>query len=152
MGSGKKIRVLIGKVGCDIHERGVLTLMRAFKEAGIEVIYTGRFQTPEKIAKAAVEEGIDLIALSDHTGSLPIIAANVLGALQKRGAPDIKVMAGGLISPEDSAALQKMGVEGNYGPGTPLDVIVDHVKKLVTQSVPEGQERQTKKPKMLAPK
>lgn len=127
----RKIRVLIAKVGCDIHERGALTLLHRFRDAGMEVIYTGRYQSPEGVANAAVAEDVDVIALSDHTGSMRIIAAAVLEALERLEAADIHILAGGLISPEDAEALEGMGVSGNYGPGTPLDLIVDHVRRLV---------------------
>lgn len=131
MNDERKIRVLIAKVGCDIHERGALTLLHRFRDAGMEVIYTGRYQSPEGVANAAVAEGVDVIALSDHTGSMPIIAAAVLEALKRLDAADIHILAGGLVSPEDAEVLEGMGVSGNYGPGTPLDLIVDHVRRLV---------------------
>ena len=127
----RKIRVLIAKVGCDIHERGALTLMRALRDAGMEVIYTGRYQTPESVAGAAVTEDVDVIALSDHTGSLPIIAEQVIGELQKLAAEDIPVIAGGLLTPDDVKALEDMGVTGNLGPGTPVELIIAHIKGLV---------------------
>ncbi len=131
MREGRKIRILIAKVGCDIHERGALTLLYTFRDAGMEAIYTGRYQTAEAVAAAAIAEDVDVIALSDHTGSMPIIAASVLAALKDRDAGDIHVMAGGLISPADVRELEDMGIAGNYGPGTPLDLIVAHVEKLV---------------------
>ncbi len=131
MRAGRKIRILIAKVGCDIHERGALTLLYTFRDAGMEAIYTGRYQTAEAVAAAAIAEDVDVIALSDHTGSMPIIAASVLAALKDRDAGDIHVMAGGLISPPDVRELEHMGITGNYGPGTPLDLIVAHVEKLV---------------------
>lgn len=131
MNDERKIRVLIAKVGCDIHERGALTLLHRFRDAGMEVIYTGRYQSPGGVANAAVAEGVDVIALSDHTGSMPIIAAAVLEALKRLDAADIHILAGGLVSPEDAEVLEGMGVSGNYGPGTPLDLIVDHVRRLV---------------------
>jgi methylmalonyl-CoA mutase C-terminal domain/subunit len=131
MNEERKIRVLIAKVGCDIHERGALTLLHRFRDAGMEVIYTGRYQSPEGVANAAVAEDVDVIALSDHTGSMPIIAAAVLEALKRLDATDIHILAGGLVSPEDAEVLEGMGVSGNYGPGTPLDLIVDHVRRLV---------------------
>lgn len=134
MHEGRKIRVLVAKIGCDIHERGALTLLYTFRDAGMEAIYTGRYQTPEAVANAAVDEDVDLIALSDHTGSMPIIASAVLEALRNRNATDIHVMAGGLISPEDAKVLNEMGVSGNYGPGTPPDLIVEHVKRLVKKA------------------
>jgi methylmalonyl-CoA mutase C-terminal domain/subunit len=134
MHEDRKIRILIAKIGCDIHERGALTLLYTFRDAGMETIYTGRYQTPEAVVTAAVDEGVDVIALSDHTGSMPIIAESVLEELKKRDAMDIRIMTGGLISPEDAKVLDKMGVSGNYGPGTPLDLIVQHVKELVKKA------------------
>ncbi len=131
MRKDRKIRILIAKIGCDIHERGAITLLCAFRDAGMEAIYTGRYQTPEAVATAAIDEDVDVIALSDHTGSMPIIATSVLEELKNRDATDIRIMTGGLISPEDTKALNEMGVSGNYGPGTPLDLIVENVKKLV---------------------
>ena len=131
MREGRKIRVLIAKVGCDIHERGALTLLYTFRDAGMEAIYTGRYQTAEAVASAAIAEDVDVIALSDHTGSMPIIAASVLDALKSRNAADIQVMAGGLLSPADVGALEAMGISGNYGPGTPVERIVEHVEELV---------------------
>ena len=131
MDKNRKIRVLVAKVGCDIHERGALTLLHVLKDAGMEAIYTGRYQSPEGVARAAAAEAVDVIALSDHTGSMPIIAASVLDALKELDATDIRIIAGGLILPQDVPELEMMGVSGNYGPGTPLDTIVNHVKELV---------------------
>ena len=131
MSQRRRIRIVVGKVGCDIHERGALTLARALRDAGMEVIYTGRYQTPEAVAKTAVDEGVDIIALSDHTGSMRLIAVDVLEALKKHDGAGIHVVAGGLIPGKDLPALKKMGVTGNYGPGTPLDVIVRHISSLV---------------------
>ncbi len=130
MGNNRKIRILIAKAGCDIHERGPYTLMTAFRDAGMEVIYTGRYQSSEAIAKTAVVEDVDIIALSDHTGSMPIIAEDVIEAMEKLGAVDICVMAGGLITPQDVKDLEAMGVSGNFGPGTPLDIIIQHTEGL----------------------
>ncbi len=130
MNNQQRIRVLLAKVGCDIHERGALTLMNTLRDAGMEVIYTGRYQTPKGVASAAISEDVDVIALSDHTGSLPIIAESVFLELKKMDATDMKIVAGGLLTPEDVKDLEKLGVTGNYGPGTPLDVIVNHIRKI----------------------
>ena len=130
MSQDKKIRVLIAKLGCDIHERGALTLLTVLRDEGMEVIYTGRYQTPKGVANAAVSEDVDVIALSDHTGSLPIIAQSVLAELKKIGVTDIQVVSGGLLSPQDIKDLEKMGVSGNYGPGTPLEMIVEHIRSV----------------------
>ena len=127
------IRVVLGKVGCDIHERGALVLAGAFRDAGMEVIYTGRYQTPEAVAKTAVDEDADVIALSDHTGSMRYIATAVIDALKKYGVTDIAVVAGGLIPPKDVPYLEKLGVTGNFGPGTPLDMIIGHIDKLIKE-------------------
>jgi len=134
MHENRKIRILIAKIGCDIHERGAMTLLYTFRDAGMEAIYTGRYQTPEAVATTAIDEDVDVIALSDHTGSMPIIAAAVSEELKNRDATDIHIITGGLVSPEDAKALSKMGVSGNYGPGTPLNVIVEHVKELVKKT------------------
>ncbi len=131
MQEARKIRLLIAKVGCDIHERGALTLSRALRDAGMEVIYTGRYQTPQGVANAAVSEDVDVIALSDHTGSLPIIAGQVISELKALGAANVPITAGGLLTPEDVKALEGMGVSGNYGPGTPIETIIEHIKGLV---------------------
>lgn len=133
MSNGEKIRVLLAKVGCDIHERGALTLLTSLRDEGMEVIYTGRYQTPKGVANAAISEDVDVIALSDHTGSLPIIAESVLAALESFGVTDMKVIAGGLLIPEQINTLEKMGVTGNFGPGTPLEIIVDHIRKVAGQ-------------------
>jgi methylmalonyl-CoA mutase C-terminal domain/subunit len=130
MGEEKKIRVLIAKVGCDIHERGALTLLTTLRDEGMEVIYTGRYQTPKGVAHAAVSEDVDVVALSDHTGSLPIIAQSVLAELGKMGAADMKIIAGGLLTPADVQELETMGVTGNYGPGAPLETIVRHIRTI----------------------
>jgi len=131
MNGEKKVRVLIAKVGCDIHERGALTLLTTFRDEGMEAIYTGRYQTPEGVANAAVSEDVDVLALSDHTGSLPIIAQAVIEELKKLGVTDMPIIARGLLSPYDIIALKKMGVTGNYGPGTPVNTIVEHIQGLV---------------------
>ncbi|MBU2547066.1 MAG: cobalamin-dependent protein [Proteobacteria bacterium] len=131
--SDRKIRIIMAKVGVDIHERGALTLMQVFKDEGMEVIYTGRYATPEQVAKATVEEGADLVALSDSTGSMLIIAKQVIEALKKYDMDHIPIVAGGLIPKESLAELEALGVTGNFGPGTPFDTIVDHVRSVVSK-------------------
>jgi len=125
------IRIVIGKVGCDIHERGALVLARAFRDAGMEVIYLGRYQTPEAVAKTAIDEDADVIALSDHTGSMRYIVADILKALKKLEGTHIPIVVGGLIPKSDIPYLEKLGVTGNYGPGTPLKVIIGHIQEIV---------------------
>jgi len=130
MNEQKKIRVLIAKIGCDIHERGALPLLTTLRDAGMEVLYTGRYQTPKAVAMSAIAEDVDVIALSDHTGSLPIIAASLLAALRDCGVADMHVIPGGLLTPDHVRELEAFGVTGNYGPGTPLETIVAHLRAI----------------------
>jgi len=127
MESGGQIRVLIGKVGFDPHDRGILVLSRGLRDAGMEVIYLGKFRTAAEVALAAVQENVDVIALSDHCGVMRLIARDVMDELVRHGATDICVVAGGIIPDEDKPALEAMGVTGNYGMGTPMAEIVAHL-------------------------
>jgi methylmalonyl-CoA mutase, C-terminal domain len=128
---GATVRVLIGKVGFDPHDRGILVLTRGLRDAGMEVIFTGKFLTAEEVVAAAIQEGVDVIALSDHCGVMRLIAKDVLAELERHGATDICVVAGGIIPEEDKRALEAMGVTGNYGMGTPMAEIVGHIVERV---------------------
>lgn len=130
----KPIRIVIGKVGCDIHERGALVLARAFRDAGMEVIYLGRYQTADTVAKTAVDEDASVVALSDHTGSMRYIAEEVVNSLKKYGGSDIPVVAGGLIAKKDLPFLESIGVTGNFGPGTPIPTVIEHLRERVDES------------------
>jgi methylmalonyl-CoA mutase C-terminal domain/subunit len=132
MKQDKKIRILLAKAGCDIHERGVLTLLNVFRDAGMDVIYSGRYQTEEAIAKTAVEEDVSIIALSDLTGSLPIIARKVIDALKKLDAEDIMVIAGGLLTEEDAKVMKALGVKASFATGSPTDPVVECIRKLTS--------------------
>jgi methylmalonyl-CoA mutase C-terminal domain/subunit len=127
----KKIRVLIGKCGCDIHERGALTMLNVFKDNGMEVIYAGRFQTEAGVVNAAINEDADVIALSDLTGSLVIICRKVLEILKERGAEDIHVICGGLMTKDDISELKAMGVKGCFATGSPARETVELIEQLV---------------------
>jgi len=129
----RKARVLVGKVGCDIHERGALTMLNIFRDAGMEVIYTGRFQSEEGIVSAAVDEDVDFMAISDLTGSFVIICKKILAELKAKNATDIKVIVGGLMTPEDIEELTKMGVVGCFPTGTPFNDPVDFIEKLMAE-------------------
>jgi methylmalonyl-CoA mutase C-terminal domain/subunit len=133
MSENKKIRVLIGKCGCDIHERGALTLLNVFRDYGMEVIYTGRYQTEEGVVNAAVMEDVDVIALSDLTGSLPIIAKKVLDGLREKGVDDILVVCGGLITNDDRIQLDEMGVAASFGTGSPSKEAAETIIRLVNE-------------------
>lgn len=127
------IRVLIGKVGFDPHDRGILILSQGLKDAGMEVIFLGKFLTAEEVVMAAIDENADVIALSDHCGVMRLIATDVMNLLKEKGATDICVVSGGIIPEEDKPLLEELGVTGNYGMGTPMAEIVNHITEQVSQ-------------------
>jgi methylmalonyl-CoA mutase C-terminal domain/subunit len=127
----KLIRVLLGKVGFDPHDRGILILIHGLTKAGMEVIFPGKFQTAEEVVNTAIQEDVDIIALSDHCGVMRLIATDVMNLLKKNKAEDICVVAGGIIPDEDKPLLEAIGVTGNYGMGTPIEDIVNHLVERV---------------------
>ncbi len=131
--SEARVRVLIGKVGFDPHDRGILVLSQGLRNAGMEVLFVGKFLTAEEVVAAAIQESVDVIALSDHCGVMRLIAKDILAELERHGATDICVVAGGIIPEEDKPALEAMGVTGNYGMGTPMAEIVSHIVERVNR-------------------
>ncbi len=128
--AAKPIRVLLGKVGLDGHDRGVKLVARALRDAGVEVIYTGLHQTPEQVANTAVQEDVDAIGLSVLSGAHNYLLPRVLELLKEKGAEDIVVFGGGIVPDDDRPRLQKAGVKALFPPGTPMTEIVDFVKGL----------------------
>lgn len=122
----RKLRIVVAKPGLDGHDRGALILCRAFRDAGMEVIYTGVNQTTEQIVRAALAEDADAVAVSLLDGPLVLIE-RVADRLRELGAADVCVFAGGIIPDEDKPRLEAKGVTGNFGPGTPLDRIVANI-------------------------
>ena len=122
------IRVLIGKVGLDGHDRGVKLIARALRDAGTEVIYTGLHQTPEQIVSTAIQEGVDAIGLSILSGAHNTLFRRVLELLKEQDAGDIVLFGGGIIPDEDLLALKAAGVKALFRPGAPMNQIVDFVK------------------------
>jgi methylmalonyl-CoA mutase C-terminal domain/subunit len=129
----KKIRILVAKPGLDGHDRGVLVLARAFRDAGMEVIYSGLLPSPEQVAQMAIDEDVDVVALSLLNGAHMTSFPKVKKLIEQKGGADIVVVGGGIIPNEDKAKLTKLGVTGLYGPGTSLEEIIDHVKKRVKE-------------------
>ncbi|MEE9236561.1 MAG: cobalamin B12-binding domain-containing protein [Thermoplasmata archaeon] len=127
----KKIRVLIAKPGLDGHDRGAKVVARALRDAGMEVIYTGIQKTPEDIVEAAIQEDVDAVGLSILSGAHMTLFPRVTELLRKRGMGDVLVVGGGIIPPEDALELKKTGVAEVFGPGTPLNTIVDFIEKNV---------------------
>jgi methylmalonyl-CoA mutase C-terminal domain/subunit len=131
----KKVRLLIGKVGLDGHDRGVKIVARALRDAGFEVVYTGLHQTPEAIVNMAIQEGVDAIGLSILSGAHLELFERVLCLLKEKGAT-IPVFGGGIIPPEDIVALKKMGVKETFTPGALTDQIVKWIEdNIVPQSL-----------------
>jgi len=122
------MRILIGKVGLDGHDRGVKLIARALRDAGMEVVYTGLHQTPEMIATAAVQEDVDVVGLSILSGAHMTLFPRVRQLLEQMGRPDTLVTGGGIIPPEDMAALQHQGIGRLFGPGTPTSELIEYIE------------------------
>jgi methylmalonyl-CoA mutase C-terminal domain/subunit len=122
------LRVLVAKPGLDGHDRGAKVIARALRDAGMEVIYTGLRQTPERIVSAAVQEDVDCIGLSILSGAHNAIVPRLMALLKESGAEDILVVLGGTIPTEDAAFLKSQGVAAIFGPGTPLDATVEFIR------------------------
>jgi isobutyryl-CoA mutase small subunit len=124
------LRILIGKVGLDGHDRGVKLIARALRDAGMEVIYTGLHQTPEQVVSMAVQEDVHAIGLSILSGAHNTLFRRVLELLKEQDASNIVLFGGGIIPDEDLPALKAAGVRALFRPGTPMNEIVDFVKGL----------------------
>ena len=125
------IRVLVSKLGLDGHDRGALVICRALRDAGFEVIYSGLFCTPEQVAKIAVDEDVDVVAMSLLNGAHLTIFPKVARLLKERGVNDVLIVGGGIIPEKDKKILEEQGITGNFGPGTPLSSIIDHINRNV---------------------
>jgi methylmalonyl-CoA mutase C-terminal domain/subunit len=123
----RPIRVLVSKLGLDGHDRGALVICRAFRDAGMEVIYSGLFCTPDQVANMAIDEDVDVVAMSLLNGAHLTLFPKVARILKEKGAGDILVVGGGIIPESDRKELEKHGVTGNFGPGTPLPIIINHI-------------------------
>ena len=121
------IRVLVAKPGLDGHDRGAKVVARALRDAGYEVIYTGLHQTPEMIAKAAIQEDVDLVGISVLSGAHNHLVPEILRLLREGGAGDISVFVGGIIPHDDIVALKADGVAEVFTPGTTMSSIVEAV-------------------------
>lgn len=134
----RPIRVLIAKPGLDGHDRGAKVLARALRDAGMEVIYTGLFQTPESIAQTAVDEDVDVVGLSILSGAHNQLVPEVIRALRQHGKDDVLVLVGGIIPQDDIPFLKAQGVAEVFGPGTSLTEIVRYIESSVPDLVPNG--------------
>jgi len=126
----RRIRVLIAKLGLDIHWRGAVTLSRMLRDAGMEVIYIGN-QFPREIAETALQENVDVVGLSTLSGNHLTLGPKVVEFLRERGMDDVIVLMGGVIPPEDFPALRQAGVDEIFGPETPVQDIIRHIESRV---------------------
>jgi methylmalonyl-CoA mutase, C-terminal domain len=127
----KKIRILVSKLGLDGHDRGALVICRALRDAGMEVIYSGLFCTPEQVVKISIEEDVDVVAMSLLNGAHLTLFPKVARLFKEKSIDDILLVGGGVIPESDKKQLEKEGITGNFGPGTSLQTIIDHIQKNV---------------------
>ena len=124
----KKIRVLAAKPGLDGHDRGVKVVAYALMDAGMEVVYTGLRQTPVQIVESAVQEDVDVIAMSILSGAHDYLFPKVMELLRDKGVDDILVIGGGIIPEEDIPELKDCGIAEVFGPGTNTGDIISYIK------------------------
>ena len=124
----RRVRVLVAKPGLDGHDRGAKVVARALRDAGFEVIYTGLRQTPEQIAEAALQEDVNVIAMSILSGAHPHLFPKVVNLVREKGMDDVLIIGGGVIPETDIPALKEAGVAEVFTPGTPTSAIVDFIK------------------------
>ncbi len=131
--ASRRVKILVAKLGLDGHDRGALVLCRAFRDAGMEVIYSGLFATPERIAQISEDEDVDAVALSLLNGAHNTLFPRVVKELQKKGLNDVLVIGGGVIPEEDKKGLEKSGISKVFGPGSPLSAIIEHINSGVVK-------------------
>ena len=135
---GRKIRVLLAKVGLDCHTRGVNVIAMDLRDRGMEVIYLGPFQTPEGIVKAAIEEGVDVIGVSSLSGGHMLPFSRICQLLGEKGPPNILFIGGGFISKDEAEILKERGVSQIFGPCTTTDSVVKYIQDRVAIKASRG--------------
>ena len=124
----RTIRLLVGKVGLDGHDRGAKIIARALRDGGFEVIYSGLHQTPEMVVATALQEDVDGIGLSILSGAHNTIFPKILRLLKEKGGDDVVVFGGGIIPDEDIDSLRSAGVAGIFRPGATTREVIDWVR------------------------
>ena len=124
----KRIRVLVAKPGLDGHDRGAKVLARALRDAGFEVIYTGIRLTPEQIAEAALQEDVNVVALSLLSGAHNTLFPRIVETMKQKGLTDILTIGGGVIPDSDIPGLKAAGISEVFTPGTPTAKIIEYIK------------------------
>ena len=123
----KRIRVLVAKPGLDGHDRGAKVVARALRDAGFEVIYTGIRLTPEQIAESALQEDVNVVALSLLSGAHNTLFPKIVELLKANGMTDVLTIGGGVIPDSDIPGLKAAGIAEVFTPGTPTSAIVDYI-------------------------
>lgn len=127
-------RILLAKIGLDGHDRGVKVLARSFRDAGIEVIYTGLWQTCEATMHAALQEDVDVVGVSLLSAAHLTVMGEMARLRKELKLDNMPLVLGGIIPEHDYAALREMGVEAIFNPGTPIDKIVEEVRNLASRN------------------
>ena len=130
----KKIRIIMAKPGLDGHDRGIKIFARAYRDAGMEVLYLGLRQTPEMIVAAAVQENADIIALSVLSGAHMTIFTKVKKLMDEEGLKNVLLTGGGIIPEHDMKTLSDVGVGKLFGPGTPVQTTIDYIENWVNEN------------------
>ena len=123
----RKIRIVMAKPGLDGHDRGIKVLAAAYRDAGMEVIYLGLRQTPEMIVSSALQEDVDVIALSSLNNAHNTIFVNVLSLMEEKELDNVLLVGGGIIPKKDMEVLESKGVGKLFGPGTPVQETIDYI-------------------------
>jgi methylmalonyl-CoA mutase C-terminal domain/subunit len=126
-----RIKVIVAKPGLDGHDRGAKVVARALRDAGMEVVYTGIFQTPESILRSVIQEDADVLGLSSLSGAHLEYAVEISQLLKQNGAEDVLFLVGGTIPAEDAEELKAVGVAEVFGPGTPTAEIIGFIESRV---------------------
>lgn len=129
MAKERKIRVLIAKPGLDGHDRGAKVIVRALRDAGMEVIYTGLRQTPEQIVQAALQEDVDAIGCSILSGAHNYVMPRLMDLMKQNKMEDVLVFMGGIVPDQDVNKMKEIGVKGIFLPGSSLEEIATFVKE-----------------------
>jgi methylmalonyl-CoA mutase C-terminal domain/subunit len=129
----RPIRVVVAKVGLDGHDRGVKVIAKGFRDAGMEVVYSGLRRTPEELAEIVLQEDADVLGLSILSGAVVPLTSKVVKAMRERELDDVVLIVGGIVSPELAERLRALGVEGAFGPGSSLAEIVAFTRTAVAE-------------------
>lgn len=130
----RKIRILMAKPGLDGHDRGIKVLASAYRDAGMEVVYLGLRQTPEMIVASALQEDVDVIALSSLNNAHMTIFPNVMKIMKEKGLDDVLLVGGGIIPKKDMEELESLGMGKLFGPGTPVEETLNYITNWVKEN------------------